>query len=52
VLGDPHRERPIADRPVQRLEIVPHDLVQLCGASHNCTNVESSVMCSGGDEQP
>jgi len=28
VLGDPHRERTIADCPVQRLEVVPHDLVQ------------------------
>jgi hypothetical protein len=28
VLGDPHRQRTIADRPVQRLEVIPHDLVQ------------------------
>jgi hypothetical protein len=28
VLGDAHRERPIADRPVKRFEIVAHDLVQ------------------------
>jgi len=28
VLGDAHRDRPIADRPAQRLEVVAHDLVQ------------------------
>jgi hypothetical protein len=28
VLGDAHRDRPIPDRPVQRLEVVAHDLVQ------------------------
>jgi outer membrane protein OmpA-like peptidoglycan-associated protein len=28
VLGDPHRQRTIVDRPVQRLEVIPHDLVQ------------------------
>jgi hypothetical protein len=27
VLGDPHRDRTIADRPVQRLEVVAHDFV-------------------------
>ena len=28
VLGDPHRDRPVLDRAIQRLEILAHDLVQ------------------------
>ena len=28
MLRDAHRDRPVADRPVKRLEVVPHDLVQ------------------------
>jgi hypothetical protein len=28
VFGDAHRDRTIADRPVQRLEVILHDLVR------------------------
>ncbi len=31
VLGDPHRERLVVDRAVQRLEVVPHQLVERRG---------------------